>query len=496
MPVRSLPARPDLSQLRRQAKELLSAQRARDEAAAARFAAHLPRFAGHPTRRVVDDHVTLAEAQRVIAAEYGFGSWSNLKHHAELSRTMATFRPHPRFDEALAAFDAGNAPRLRALLAEAPDLVHARTNLDPPWHYFSGATLLHHAAGNPGREPPLPANVVELARVLLESGAEVDAATPHPNGGTTMALLVTSHQASAIGVSASLMDLLLEYGARLDLERPGVLDAALTNHAPGAAQHMIALGAEADLFAAAALGRMDALASAFDADGRLRSRPRRRGRPIEERDAIGLALLFAYVNHRASAVDFLLEHDGNWDMTGVNNGTALHRAAWSGDLAMVRRLVAKGADIGNRDNPFVATPLSWAQHNRQQEVFDWLRGNCAIDLHDAVGFGLREHVEARLREDPGSVNAVRDQWDLPRSTALHWAAWPGTSDVAGTADKPAEARGSLLELLLDHGADPDIIAGNGMTALDIARSGGAADLIAILEARGARSASGTGMSKS
>ena len=50
---------------------------------------------------------------------------------------------------------------------------------------------------------------------------------------------------------------------------------------------------------------------------------------------IGLALLFAYVNGRTGAVDFLLEKDGNWNMTGVNNGTALHRAAWEGDLAMV-----------------------------------------------------------------------------------------------------------------------------------------------------------------
>ena len=65
---------------------------------------------------------------------------------------------------------------------------------------------------------------------------------------------------------------------------------------------------------------------------------------------------------------------------------------------MVKRLVAKGADIGNRDNPFNSTPLSWAQHNKRQDVFDWLRAHCAIDLHDAVCFDLREHVEARLHE--------------------------------------------------------------------------------------------------
>ena len=137
---------------------------------------------------------------------------------------------------------------------------------------------------------------------------------------------------------------------------------------------------------------------------------------MNERDAIGLAMLFAYVNEHRDAVDFLLEKDGNWDMIGVNNGTALHRAAGVGDLAMVKRLVAKGADMSDRNNPFTATPLSWADHDKQAEVFQWMREHCAIDLHDAVCFDLREHVEARLREDPASVNKRIDQWKIPQGT--------------------------------------------------------------------------------
>ena len=95
-------------------------------------------------------------------------------------------------------------------------------------------------------------------------------------------------------------------------------------------------------------------------------------------DAIGLAMLFAYVRQQQEAVDFLLEKSGNWNMTGVNNGTALYRAAWAGDLRMVKRLVAKGADVGNRDNPYDSTPLAWAKHNKQQKVVDWMRKNCPI----------------------------------------------------------------------------------------------------------------------
>ena len=103
---------------------------------------------------------------------------------------MAKFRPHPQFDEAVAALDVGDLERLRGLIASDPSLVHARSNLEPPYHYFTGATLLHHLAGNPdrgrfeGKRPPLPANTVALARVLLDAGADVEASTLGPNGGT------------------------------------------------------------------------------------------------------------------------------------------------------------------------------------------------------------------------------------------------------------------------------------------------------------------------
>ena len=169
----------------------------------------------------------------------------------------------------------------------------------------------------------------------------------------------------------------------------------------------------------------------FDEHGKLRVRPRVGGKPLSERDAIGLALLFAYANERADAVDFLLEHDGNWNMTGVGEGTALHRAAWDGDLVMVQRLIANGADIYNRENAYGATALSWARHNRQDEMFAWLRANTRVDIHDRVGFHLLEVVEARLREDPASVNKRLDHWDTPQSTPLYWAAWTRHYDVDG-----------------------------------------------------------------
>ena len=250
----------------------------------------------------------------------------------------------------------------------------------------------------------MPANVVELARLLLDRGADVNAVTLGRNGGTTMGLIVTSKMASDANASGPLMELLVARGATVGFEssspilpdwgNQNVLDAPLANHAPRAAEKLIELGARPDVCAAAALGDMKLLRGFFGKDGRLAERPRRHGKVMSEADAIGLALSFAYVNGKPDAVDFLLEKQGNWNMTGVNNGAVLHRAAWDGDLTMVKRLIAKGADMSNRDNPFNSTPLSWAQHNKRRAVFDFkeLRANCAIDLHEAVSHNLREHV--------------------------------------------------------------------------------------------------------
>ncbi len=72
-PSRALPASPSLEQQKKQARELLRAARAGDPAALRRFREHHPRFSERSS------HPALADAQLVLAREYGFASWPKLK---------------------------------------------------------------------------------------------------------------------------------------------------------------------------------------------------------------------------------------------------------------------------------------------------------------------------------------------------------------------------------------------------------------------------------
>ena len=84
MSPRELPARPNLEQLKNQAKSLLRAAQAREADALHRFAL-LPAFR---SREPVPTNVALHDAQSVIAREYGFASWNALREEVE-ARTLS-----------------------------------------------------------------------------------------------------------------------------------------------------------------------------------------------------------------------------------------------------------------------------------------------------------------------------------------------------------------------------------------------------------------------
>lgn len=85
-------------------------------------------------------------------------------------------------------------------------------------------------------------------------------------------------------------------------------------------------------------------------------------------DAVGEAVEL----HRPEGVRLLVA--AGFDPDGAGGVTPLHRAAYAGDLEVVRLLVELGADPTRLDPEHRSTPLGWAEHAGSEEVADYLRG--------------------------------------------------------------------------------------------------------------------------
>jgi len=153
---KSLPARPSLDFLRKQAKKLARDIAAGDADAIARARVHLPD---------VDLPLTQRNAQLVIAREYGYAGWQNLT--AEVSKRLGKGLERA-VKEAKRAIHDNDAERLKDLLAEEPALLS--------WNADDGgllkmATEAYGDAGDPQREQWFTR--AACAELLIDAGAAV-----------------------------------------------------------------------------------------------------------------------------------------------------------------------------------------------------------------------------------------------------------------------------------------------------------------------------------
>ena len=138
MPVRRLPVRPNLDQLHRQAKELLSAIHAGEANAIAELRDH------HP-ESIVPAAAKLADAQLVLARSYDASSWTRLVHAVRLAD--AIWRD--------------DLDTVRALITGNPALVHEHVLIESTATGTTdvvrgkpGSRRHHSLASRPRRERP------------------------------------------------------------------------------------------------------------------------------------------------------------------------------------------------------------------------------------------------------------------------------------------------------------------------------------------------------
>jgi hypothetical protein len=356
------PFRASLADCERDARALHDALHAGDDDAAWRFKWQHARFRGSHVDevRAATHELGLDDARQVVAHDLGFATWDDL---VAFSRAVQADGPVRRFESAVEAVVDGDVAALARLLREDPALVHARSTRR---HH---ATLLHYVAANGVEDTRqrTPANAVDVARTLLDAGADPDAlADMYEHRCTTMSMLVSSAHPARAGVQAALAELLADRGAALEGAGTGWSSAVMTALQfgyPATAEALVRRGAPVrDLVAAAGLGRVDDV---------------RRLLPGADAESRHAALALAAQLGRRDAVALLLDAGEDPDRYNPHDfhghATPLHHAALGGHMDVVRLLVERGARLDIADAIYDGTPLGWAEHGGQSAVAEYLR---------------------------------------------------------------------------------------------------------------------------
>ncbi|MER5268653.1 ankyrin repeat domain-containing protein [Actinosynnema sp. NPDC002837] len=315
-----LPARPNLDQLRHQARDLLRDARRGGVDALARIGA-------------VSDRVVLASAQLAIAREHGFPSWARLKLEVE-RREVLNRRDASRLADLLARHPETATTRMEGWSdhRKGADVLgylamlrldHRRLGLprDLPGSDVAARALIEAGApvdGHPGdQETPLitaaSCGDVDVARVLIEAGADLDAVAAPDSGGVPGGTAV--EHAAVFGMT-DVLDLLVAAGARVDGPEMAAAAGDLTAWPPERLSPQCRLRS---LVFAADHQRLDVIDRLVAA-----------GTPVDEADAV-------------------------WQRM------PLHVAAANGKPAGVRRMLDHGADPALRDPKHLRTPLEWCR---------------------------------------------------------------------------------------------------------------------------------------
>jgi ankyrin repeat protein len=442
-----LPALPDLTHLRKQAKALLRAARAGEPAALKRFVESLPAARGADPASLAQRELKLHDAHSVIAREYGFKSWLELCHQVEWMRASKADRLKAWLKN---VYEGSVRERRMAIrvLAEDPDFVRgdawlacAIGQIDAIRFAIAADAGWVNRVGGPMGMPPLvavthskliadepfAASLLESAQLLLDSGADVDSVWTNPKWPDARQTAI--YGAAGRTHSVAMTELLLVAGAKTD-------DNESLYHSVESADSTctrLLLNAGARVTGTNALGRV------LDYD-------------------------------KLDDLRLMLQHGGD-----ANERPWIHHAIVRGrSIEHVRALVDAGADL-RRVNHAGVSVFRYAHEHGRTDIVEILRGmGIEEPLSDAEAFiaacsrGDRQAARAILGRTPemlmrlsarqlqtmpelaatGNLVAVRTMLELgwPREVKTAWDA-TALNLAANCGDA------EMVELLLSHGAD-------------------------------------------
>ena len=355
-----LPERPSLEQLRKQAKDLLSAAQAGDASAFARLATHKPKLADPNSAR----KVVLADAQFAIAREYGFASWPRLKRHVELVQRPSDFHEptwgHHTWPFLMAVYD-GRYDSVRQMLGETPILAHAEYAYLQPLHYavmggrLEMVTLLLEAGANPlaegwsgkplGDDSPLARardrELPDIVRVLEEAAAKPLLPMPERQDSPPDELGKLEITMSGCGHRGDIDGALKMLNEHPYLAYAGLYEAVHQGHTR-LARILLERGAD----------------------------PTKPWRWACWFTPLMHSLRYARPNYEMATM--LMEHGVKPDDRNGMGMSTLHILVGLGTVPAAAWLLDRGADINLRDHQFDSTPLAWAARFGRSDMVELL----------------------------------------------------------------------------------------------------------------------------
>jgi len=498
-----LPSRPNLEQLKNQAKDLVKSHRLADPEALARIQASHPRFAQGPSSGVGKAKFSLSDAQVVLAREYGFPSWAKLKQHVE-SLLLENGDPKELFKK---AFEEDDAPLFHKLLERHPQL---KSGINEPVAAFDSPVIIQVRSR-------------EMLDVLLEAGADINAKSRWWAGGFGIlhganpevaayaierGARVDAHAAARLGLIGNLRELLsahpelvherggdgqtpLHFASTVEiaewlLDHGADIDARDVDHESTPAQWMlrdrqkiarflVRRGCRTDILMAAALGDADLVRRHLDADPDcIQTRVTHEYFPNQNPKAGGTIYQWTlgwYVSPHEVAKQFghpevfrLLMERSPLDVKFI-------AACWNAEESTVKSILEQHPNLvaelpaAHRHHPALA-----ARNNNLAAVATMLAAGLPVNtlgqhgatpLHWAAFHGNLEMIQVILRYDPPLEQKDHDFQGTPLAWALHgsehgWHCrtgnYPGTVAelLKAGAEAPQQLKGTqaVREVLL------------------------------------------------
>ena len=414
-PRRALPPRPDLEQQKKLAKELLRAFRNDDADAIARVRSQLP------DKR----DVTLADAQFVLAREYGFQNWAELKQHID----TIVAEQLPPVDQFKRAVQRGEADVLRRVLQRYKEARHA---INEPIMGFDSPAIVANS------------NNVDIIDVLLEFGADPNRKSSWWAGGF--------HPL---------------HGAR-----------------GAAAERLLAGGSVPDACGAANLDRADLLAEMIAADpARVHERGGDGKTPLHfarSRRVVDLLLDAGAdidardIDHRSTAAEWMLGDQPDDARPELAKYLVERGASVDIFLAAALGLTDRARAMLQENPALLALRTGQGEYGEKRpssfHVYLWTIGSNMSPLQVAAKFGhettLQVMEQFASAEQRLLLACNRGARDAARAIV---AAHPGIVERLGPADRRAladeawAANAPAVELMLELGFDPSVPSGPGPT---------------------------------